>query len=131
MISNEKVLQVLKKIKNIKSVNTMALKAANLVFENLDIFNKQINEVINQRKILSSKIQNFNNITSYETSTNFLLVKAKNSQKLIKLFESNKILVRDKSNEPHLEDCVRITVGSKDINEKIFKVLNQYEQIVS
>ena len=63
----------------------------------------------------------------YPSETNFVLLKIKNSENFIKKCKKNKILIRDQSNQPNLENCVRISIGSDiemDLLASVFK--NKY-----
>lgn len=123
------IIEILLKIKNIKSVNNIALKAAGLVLDNISNFQNQIKEVIQTRENLIKNIKNFKKVSAIDSHSNFVLIKAKDSNKLKDIFLKNKILVRDKSNEKDLSNCLRITLGDKVILNKVMMVLNEYENI--
>jgi len=123
------IIEILLKIKNIKSVNNIALKGAGLVLDNISNFQNQIKEVIQTRENLIKNIKNFKKVSAIDSHSNFVLIKAKDSNKLKDIFLKNKILVRDKSNEKDLSNCLRITLGDKVILNKVMMVLNEYENI--
>ena len=56
-----------------------------------------------------------------DIDTNFVLVKTPDSEKLLDKMRKNKILIRDRSAFDNLENCVRITIGSK---KQIIRVLD-------
>ena len=104
VIADIDVINILKKIKNIKSVNDIAIKAANLVLENKELFQQHIQEVNASRDLLIQNTKNFKKIKIFDSESNFVLLKAENSEKLKKIFYKNKILIRDKSNQVLLSD---------------------------
>lgn len=128
VIADIDVINLLKKIKNIKSVNDIAIKAADLVLKNKKLFQQQIEEVNVSRDLLIQNTKGFKKFKILDSEANFVLVKAQNSEKLKEIFYKNKILVRDKSNEELLPDCLRITLGGRDIFEKVMNVLIDYEK---
>ena len=67
---------------------------------------------------LSSKYE------AIESQANFVLVKTPNSKDLLKRMKKNKILLRDRSSFENLENCVRITIGSKKQIIKVLDVMN-------
>ena len=56
-----------------------------------------------------------------ESHANFVLVKTPNSEEVLRKMKENKILIRDRSSFTNLDDCVRITIGSK---KQIIRVLD-------
>jgi histidinol-phosphate aminotransferase len=128
VIADIDVINILKKIKNIKSVNDIAIKAAKLVLENKELFQQHIQEVNASRDLLIQNTKNFKKLKIFDSESNFVLLKAENSEKLKKIFYKNKILIRDKSNEVLLSDCLRITLGGSEVHKKIMNVLIDYEK---
>ncbi len=128
VIADIDVINILKKIKNIKSVNDIAIKAAKLVLENKKLFQQHIQEVNASRDLLIQNTKNFKKLKIFDSESNFVLLKAENSEKLKKIFYKNKILIRDKSNEVLLSDCLRITLGGSEVLKKIMNVLIDYEK---
>ncbi|MEL6986861.1 MAG: aminotransferase class I/II-fold pyridoxal phosphate-dependent enzyme, partial [Bacteroidota bacterium] len=61
----------------------------------------------------------------YPSSSNFLLVKFDNAKKRYQALKEQGIIVRDRSNELHCENCLRITVGTKEENEILLQTLKQ------
>ena len=131
VIANVDVINLLKKIKNIKSVNDIAIRAAYLVLKNRELFQQQIKEVNISKDLLIQKTKDFKKFKIFDSDSNFVLLKAENSEELKELFYKNKILVRDKSNEELLSDCLRITLGSREVFEKVMSVLVDYENLNS
>lgn len=56
--------------------------------------------------------------------TNFVLVKTPDAQEVLNKMKNNKILIRDRSSFEGLDDCVRITIGSKKQIIKVLDVMN-------
>ena len=55
------------------------------------------------------------------SDANFVLVKTPDSKNVLEKMKENKILIRDRSAFENLENCVRITIGSK---KQIIRVLD-------
>ena len=60
-----------------------------------------------------------------ESFTNFVLVKTPDAKSLLNKMKENKILIRDRSSFQNLENCVRITIGSKKQIIKVLDVMNK------
>tara|TARA_B100000579_G_C22842364_1_gene862333 strand:- start:1940 stop:2998 length:1059 start_codon:yes stop_codon:yes gene_type:complete len=126
--ANKEIIKILSKIKNIKSVSSYAQEAAILVLDNIKIFNNQIAEVNNSKKSLIESTKKFKRIEIIPSDANFLLIRAEDSKLLKNLFYKNKILIRDKSSEKLLKNCLRVTLGDEEIAKRILTVLKQYEK---
>ncbi len=59
----------------------------------------------------------------FPSETNFLLVRVNNAVQFCNTARDSGFLLRDMSYHPTLENCVRITVGNSDQNEKLIEGL--------
>ena len=78
--------------------------------------------------MLIQNTKNFKKLKIFDSESNFVLLKAENSEKLKKIFYKNKLLIRHKSNEVLLSDCLRITLRGSEVLKKIMNVLIDYEK---
>ena len=68
-----------------------------------------------------SDVRKIRNGKAVNSDANFVLVKTPDSKKVLEKMRENKILIRDRSAFENLENCVRITIGSK---KQIIRVLD-------
>ncbi|MDP6436543.1 MAG: histidinol-phosphate transaminase [Gammaproteobacteria bacterium] len=61
--------------------------------------------------------------TVYPSDANFLLVRAADAKRCCELAKNGGVLIRNFGWEPGLEGCLRITVGTKDENDRLLKSL--------
>ena len=77
-----------------------------------------------ERGRLASALGELNGIESiYPSEANFLLVKATDSRRCYELAKAGGVLIRNFGWEPGLEGCLRITVGTRDENDRLIKSL--------
>ena len=62
--------------------------------------------------------------TIYPTQSNFVLVKVDNATNRYNQLVEKGIVVRNRTNQPLCNNCLRFTVGTSDENEKLIAVLN-------
>ena len=60
----------------------------------------------------------------YQSDANFLLVKMEHSDAIFNQLKNKKIIVRDRSQEPLCDECLRITIGTKEENDLLIHELN-------
>lgn len=125
---NEKVIDLLQKIKppyNINSVSiNWALKAFDLIGEKY-----QMVELMRSERIKLSNLLNTLPYVKkvYESDANFLLVKVTEPDRLYDFLLSKGIVVRNRSKLPLCEGCLRICVGNSDENIALTKALKAFE----
>lgn len=65
----------------------------------------------------------------YPSSANFLLVKFSNAKEVFDYLTGLKIVVRDRSKVLHCENCLRITVGTEEENERLIVALSAFKLV--
>ena len=86
---------------------------------------KYINEQADQYVELDELLkQKFKGIELIPSHANFILVYSSNISLLKQLFEDSHIVIRTYPDK----DYVRITIGNKEENQKVFEVLKQFEK---
>ncbi len=122
VLGHPDLLTHLRKIRNGKAVNALAQRCGIAALDDLDYLDFRIEEMNDAKRFfidnLSSKYE------AIESQANFVLVKTPNSKDLLKRMKKNKILLRDRSSFENLENCVRITIGSKKQIIKVLDVMN-------
>ncbi|PHM40140.1 aminotransferase [Xenorhabdus mauleonii] len=63
--------------------------------------------------------------TVYPSETNYILVKFTDAEKVFKSLWDQGIILRDQRKQPGLENCLRITIGSRDECEQLINAINE------
>ena len=64
----------------------------------------------------------------FPSDANFLLVRVGDADKLYHYLAQKGIIVRNRSRELYCENCLRITIGSKNENDKLLAALTAYKE---
>ena len=115
-------LEHLKKIRNGKAVNTLAQLCGIAALDDLDYLDSRIREMNDAKKFFIDNLPHQYN--AVDSQTNFVLLKTPDSEKLLNRMKDNKILIRDRSSFDNLQNCVRITIGSKKQIIRVLDVIN-------
>ena len=126
IISNILNISTINKIRNGKEVNSLAQFCASIVLQNYHFITHRIEELINTRDWFLHQVKELPGYEVFPSTTNFLLLRHVHSKEIIFALRNNKILVRDRSSMHLLENCFRITIGTKTEMERVFKVLKQF-----
>ena len=112
-------LSDIRKIRNGKAVNALGQLCGIAALNDLDYLQSRIDEMNDAKKFFIDNLPNYYHAVS--SDANFVLVKTPDSKKVLEKMRENKILIRDRSAFENLENCVRITIGSK---KQIIRVLD-------
>jgi histidinol-phosphate aminotransferase len=123
-IANPKIIQMLKKIIAPYPIAKPTADIACQQLQSADI-NKQI-ELINRGKakliLFLSKLPFVK--TVWESKANFLLFEVTDSQKIMEACFKNGVVLRDRSHEYALKNCIRVTIGNTNENKILMEALN-------
>ena len=124
--SNEKIINYLNKIKPPYNINVLTEKKALEELNKIDEIEKNISIVLDQRNLLVSCLEKLDFVEKiYKSDANFLLVKVDNADLRYNQLLENGIVVRNRSNQPLCQNCLRITIGTKNENTSLIKTLNE------
>ncbi len=87
-----------------------------------------ISEIIRQRLILVTELEKLTLIKKvYPSEANFLLVKVDNAAFIYEKLMNKKIIVRNRSNLQHCDNCIRITVGTAEENKNLLDAMKSLD----
>ena len=124
--SSKKIIDYLNKIKPPYNINVLTEKKALEELNKIDEIEKNISIVLDQRNLLVSSLEKLDFVEKiYKSDANFLLVKVDNADLRYNQLLEKGIVVRNRSNQPLCQNCLRITIGTKNENTSLIKTLNE------
>ena len=122
--SSTKIISVLNKIKPPYNVNQLTQQTALKALQNSIKTNNEIAIIISERNQLIIDLEEISFIVKiYPSDANFLLVKVDNAIVRYHQLVEHEIIVRNRTNLPLCENCLRFTVGTKEENKKLMNTL--------
>ena len=122
--SSTKIISVLNKIKPPYNVNQLTQQTALKALQNSIKTNNEIAIIISERNKLKTDLEEISFIVKvYPSDANFLLVKVDNAIIRYHQLVEHEIIVRNRTNLPLCENCLRFTVGTKEENKKLMNTL--------
>ncbi len=126
---NAEIVQILTKIKYPYNISLLTQKAALKALE-VDAVNSGIKTVLEQKKWLISELQKLKIVCKiWPSDANFLLVQFKNHKQVFEFLLKEGIIVRNRSNEPNCDGCLRITIGKSLENLMLITVLKYLDKM--
>ena len=123
---SSEIISVLNKIKPPYNVNELTQKRALKRLEDREKINDEIHSIIGQREELFKVLLNIKFVEKiYPTEANFILIKVDDANKRYKDLIAKGIVIRNRTTQPLCDNCLRLTIGTKEENTKLIEVLNQ------
>lgn len=119
-------LDQLDKLRLPYNINVLSQKVAELILSRYDILQQQAETICIHRAILFDQLKAINGIHPWPSSANFILFRSNNKSADVVFAELIKqgVLIKNVSaSAPALQDCLRVTVGTKDENETFITAL--------
>lgn len=121
------IISILNNIKYPYNISASTINHVCNALENAGQVERKILMILSERRRLEAALLQLKCIEKvYPSDANFLLVKTTGANKIYTFLCHNNIIVRNRSSELHCENCLRITIGSPEENEKLINALNRY-----
>ncbi len=123
--ASKEIIAVLNKIKLPYNINELSQqRALERVLKINDIRN-EINSILEEKEVLLKELLQVNFIEKiYPSDANFILIKVDNASTRYEQLIKNGIVIRNRTTQTLLKNCLRITVGTKIENEHLIKTLH-------
>ena len=117
------IISVLNKIKPPYNINGLSQDYA-LRKLSQNTMSAQVKKIISERKRLTFALSSCSFVTKiFPSNANFILVKVDDADFRYQQFLENGVVVRNRSNQPLCENCLRISIGNKEENKKVIELL--------
>ncbi|MBD3616628.1 MAG: histidinol-phosphate transaminase [Gracilimonas sp.] len=125
-LSGPETIEYMMKVKAPYNVNKLTSKMALNAFLSLDTVTKNIGLILKERERVIGKLVTYSQVEYvYPTDANFVLFKIGNAFEVYKKLAEKGVIVRYRGNEPHCENCLRLTIGTATENDRFFEALEQ------
>jgi histidinol-phosphate aminotransferase len=125
-IANEDIIKILFKVKAPYNINSLTRYAVKQALKSVNLKNSYIKEIIEEKEKLKKELLLLPDILKiFDSDANFLLVKCTNAKTVLKKLTEKNIIIRDRSTQPKLENCLRISIGTKEENKILLNALKE------
>lgn len=119
-IASPEIIALLKRIKPPYNINILSQQNAMEALRDTKTVNAQIAASISERKRLAQELNAFSWVVEiYPSDANFLLIKVDDAAKRYAELLALHIVTRDRSSQENCENCIRISVGTPQENNKL------------
>lgn len=120
--ASAEIIATLNKIKAPYNINELTQQKAIEGLKEIALVSSQIACLLEERNTLSKALDAINFIKKvYPSDANFVMVKVDDANKRYQQLIENGIVIRNRTTQPLCEDCLRLTVGTKEENIKLIE----------
>jgi len=129
LVSNKSIVKYVQRVVGPFNVNSVTQQTIALALEKWSYFKQRISFVVNEREWLMENLTQIDGVTPYPSDANFILFKVTKenltSAIVTERLENRNVLVKDRGHLPLLENCIRVTVGTRNMNETFLSALKE------
>lgn len=108
------------KVRQAYSVDALSQVVGEEIIDGRAQFAEQISRLVEARPALIDELAAIDGVMVHPSDANFVLATVPNAKQVWqRLFDEHSVLVRNVSGDPLLPDCLRITVGTDEENQKL------------
>ena len=127
-ISDEFIVKILMKVKAPYTINKLTESVILQAISKSGIKDEFLKLIESEKNRLIEELENIELVREvYATDANFILFKVDNADEVYNFLALKNIIIRNRSNQPGLDGCLRVTVGTKEENDKF---INELKNIV-
>ncbi len=122
------LIAILQHIRAPYPLSEATVRLAGSVFNQagLSRMRRSVARILRERETMAARLADVPGVLSlYETHANFLLVKVADKDRLLKAARRRGVILRDRSGEPGLAGCVRVSVGSPAENKAALRCFKE------
>ena len=128
LYASEEIISILNKIKPPYNVNQQTQDKALKSLSEIEDKKTQVSDILNERDRLFKQLLQVDFVSKlYPSDANFILLKVDDANKRYDEMIRKGIVLRNRSNQPLCENCLRITVGTKEENSQLIKAFKELD----
>ncbi|MAT57803.1 MAG: histidinol-phosphate transaminase [Ignavibacteriae bacterium] len=128
-IADKSIIDYLFKIKSPYNLNKMTSDIILSALDNIQKKNYFIEQINQQKELLINQLKKNKYVDKiFPSDANFVLVKFKNGKYLYDELVKKGIILRDRSGQLNLQNCIRITIGNEEENNILIKELERFNE---
>ena len=94
--------------------------------ENIALVQARAQEILTNRQWLADALADLPQVENvYHSEANYLLIKCQDGERIFKALWEQGIILRDQNKALNLQNCIRITVGTKEDNLSVINAISR------
>jgi histidinol-phosphate aminotransferase len=130
-VAQEELINGMMKVKDSYNVDRLSMASAVAALDDQETFRQNVSRIIKTREYLIDSLKELGFFV-YPSQANFVMIKCEDSYEAKEIYrelKERKILVRY-IDQPRLDDCLRITVGTDEEIDTLLKKLTEIQLVL-
>lgn len=128
-IAAPEIIDIMMKVKAPYNINKLTSKAAIRGYEAIDVMKEKVAQIIDEREKIIASLEEISQVDKvFPTDANFLIFRVDEAYSVYQKLAEKGVIVRFRGNEPHCENCIRLTIGTPEENEAFLNALKEILQ---
>lgn len=124
--ANEEIINYLFKIKPPYNINSLTRHVLETAIQNESKKDEYVNNLVKERERLKHMLESLELIINvYNSDANFLLFKCEDPKGVQKKLAEQGIIIRDRSTQPKLSGCLRLSIGTEEENDLFWDAIRK------
>lgn len=124
--STAAICREIRKVKLPYSLNVISESIAAAALQNRAYRDANVAAIIAERERLVWAMRGIRRITAFPTAANFIAFRAeRNAKELFEALYARGILIRDVSSYPRMQNCLRVSIGTREQNDAFLTALKE------
>ncbi|MDP1995206.1 MAG: histidinol-phosphate transaminase [Ignavibacteria bacterium] len=124
--ADEEIISYLFKVKAPYNINALTGYAVLKSITNEEKKKSPVSEIIVERLRVETELKSISAITTvFPSNANYLLIRLPRANEIQKELAESGIVIRNRSSQPKLDNCLRITIGTKEENNALLSELKK------
>jgi histidinol-phosphate aminotransferase len=124
--ASEKIIRLFNKVKYPYNINAVSQRILLDALDNSAGMLDTVAKITRERERISGRLKQLELVLKvYPSEANFLLVQVLEPKKVYDYLADNRVVVRDRSGTERCENCLRITIGTAEENNKLIQLLEK------
>lgn len=116
------IISYLMKVKPPYNVSSLTISAGMETLDKMGLVRERVRHLVEERERLSSALSGLPDVAEvFPSQTNYLLVRVTDALRRYRQLAEAGVIVRYRGNEPLCEECLRITVGTPEENDRLIQ----------
>lgn len=126
MLADKGIVSMIEKSYMPYHMNVLSLAAADIVYQMRHEYVPRIQMMIAERKRMAALLDKLAGVTVFPSETNFVLIRYAKAKELNEYLESRGIGIRCFGDAPGLKNCLRISMGLREENDRWYDAIRQF-----
>ncbi len=124
-VGNKGIIDILDSVKPPYNLNSISQMISCEILSNIDLIKGYIEYIKKERTYLIGEIEKIEGLKTVPSFGNFFLLEKINTIDLLEVLKSRSIGIRSYGEDELLENYIRITIGTRDENNRIIEALKE------